>query len=175
MSHLQILPAISERVDPLIERFLDMRNKFQWMMGMGGERVLLYQRKEMGTLCPNYDPIRRQHRQDTDEICFGTNYIGGYYPPIEIFVSINNPGNKQQIKVYEEGIRREFLPSSWCLWEPILKNRDFIVRRDGSRMWITNTTTTRWRHHTLRTLFNVEEIERSAQIYKIPFAGINNA
>src|ERR1035437_4641355 len=174
MSHLQLLPAIEERVDPLVERFLDMRNKLQWMMGMGGERVLLYQRKEMGTLCPNYDPIRRVHRQDNDEICYGTNYVGGYYSPIEIFVSINVPGSQQKVRTYEEGIRREFTPTCWALWEPILKNRDFLVRRDGSRLWITDVTTSRWRHHTLRSLFHTEEIERSAQIYKIPFAGINS-
>ena len=174
MAHLSILPAIEERIDPLVERFLDIHSRLQWAMNMGGERVLLYQRKEMGTLCPNYDAIRRQHRQDTDEICFGTNYVGGYYSPIEIFVSIAQQNSRQKIRVYEEGIRREFVPTCWALWEPILKNRDFIVRRDGSRLWITNFTTTRWRHHVLRSLFDVEEIERSAQIYKIPFAGINS-
>jgi len=172
MSHLQILPAIAERVDPLVERFLDMRNKFQWMMGVGGERVLLYQRREQGTLCPFYDPIRRQHRQDIDEVCFGTNFVGEYYPPVEIFVSINQPGSQQKIRLYEEGIRREFVPTCWALWEPIMKNRDFIVRRDGSRLWITDVTTSRWRHHVLRSLFKTEEIEHSSQIYKIPLPGI---
>ena len=174
MAHLSILPAITERVDPLVERFLDMRSKFQWMLAVGGERVLLYQRREQGTLCPNYDPIRRQHRQDTDELCYGTNYLEGYYPPIDVFVSINTPGSQQKIRLYEEGLRREFVPTCWALWEPILKNRDFIVRRDGSRMWITEVTTSRWRHHVLRSLFKVEEIEKSAPIYKIPFSGIRN-
>lgn len=171
MSHLQILPSLSERVDPLVERFLDMREKLRWMMEIGGERVLLYQRKVTGTLCPNYDVVRRQHRSDIDTTCFDTNFVGGYIGPTEIFISIGSAGAVQKVTYYEQGLRREFILSNWTLWEPNLKNKDFFVRRDGSRHWIKDVTVTKWRHHIIRQLIHTEEIERSHPIYKIPIPG----
>ncbi len=172
MSHLQILPSVSERVDPLVTRFLDIREKLRWMMAMGGERVLLYKRKFTGTLCSQYDKVRRQHRQDpADTECFGTNFVGGYFGPFDIFVSLSTVA-PQQIKIYEQGQRREFVSSHWALWEPRLDNKDFIVRRTNQRLWVNSVQQTKWRHHILRQPFTTEEVERSNPVYKIPIAGL---
>ena len=173
MSHLEILPAVSERVDPMVERFLDIRSRLQWLMAVGGERVLLYKRRVAGTVCPNFDVVRQQHRTDLNDGCYGTNFVGGYYGPFEIFVSLSTV-NPQRIRIYEQGgLRREFTSSCWALWEPNLDNKDFIVRRNGQRLWIVNVQETKWKHHTLRQIFNFEEIERSNQIYKIPISGFS--
>ena len=173
MAHLQILPAVADRVDPLVERFLDMREKFRWMMAMGGERVLLYKRMYAGERCSQWDPVRKQHRQDNrDTECFGTGFTGGYYGPFSIFVSLKTAGAKQRVRIYEQGMRREFETTNWALWEPKLNNKDFIVRRNGERLWINNVETTKWRHHTLRQIFDTEEVERSHLIYKIPLEGL---
>ena len=173
MSHLQILPSIEDRADPLVNRFLDMREKFRWMMGMGGERVLLYKRRFSGTLCSQYDKIRRQHRQDPiDTECFGTNFVGGYFGPFAIFVSLKTAQSQQRIRFTEQGLRREFITTNWALWEPKLNNKDFIVRRNNQRLWINQIEETKWRHHILRQLFQTEEIERNNLIYKIPIAGL---
>ena len=173
MSHLQILPAVSERADPLVERFLDMREKFRWMMAMGGERVLLYKRMYTGTRCPEFDNVRKQHKLDgNDTTCYGTGFVGRYYVPFSIFVSFKTAGTKQQIKIYEQGMRRDFVPTNWALWEPKLSNKDFIVRRNNERHWINSVEITKWRHHTLRQIFDTEEIERNNLIYKIPIEGL---
>lgn len=174
MSHLQILPSINQRVDPLVERFLDMREKFRWMMGMGGEKVLLYKRRVTGTICPNFDNVRKAHRTDLADGCYGTNFTGGYYGPFEIYASISTVV-PQKVKVYEHGLRREFVSSSWALWEPKLDNKDFVVRRNGQRLWVVEIQETKWRHHILRQLFKTEEIERNNPIYSIPIAGLPDA
>lgn len=173
MSHLQILPAVEDRADPLVNRFLDMREKFRWMMAMGGERVLLYKRMYAGTLCSQFDTVRRQHRQDpSDTECFGTNFVGGYFGPFAIFVSLKTAASQQRIRIEEQGLRREFITTSWALWEPKLNNKDFIVRRNNQRLWLNYVEETKWRHHILRQIFNTEEIERSNPIYKIPITGL---
>lgn len=177
MSHLQILPTVFDRVDPLVERFLDMREKLRWMLAMGGERVLLYKRKYTGTYCSQYDPVRKQHRNDGNDLeCFGTNFVGGYFGPFEIFASIKTPGAKQKVTIYEQGMRREFNTSgNWALWEPALTNKDIIVRRNGQRLWINSVEESKWRHHILHFSFDTEEVERSNVIYKIPIDGIANS
>ena len=174
MSHLQILPAVAERVDPLVERFLDIREKLRWLQAMGGEKVLLYKRRVTGQVCPNFDVVRRQHQVDLVDSCFGTNFIGGYYGPFEITVSHSTLA-PQRIRIYENaGLRREFVSTSWFLWEPQIINKDLIVRRNGQRLWITNVQQSKWRHHILRQMCNFEEIERSSPLYKLPISGFSS-
>lgn len=177
MAHLQILPGVFERADPLVERFLDMREKFRWMLAVGGERVLLYKRKFSGEFSPFYDPIRRVVQQDPkDTIGFGTPFVGGYFGPFEIFVSLATANSPQQITIMEEGIKRTFTTNgSWALWEPFLSNKDFIVRRNNQRLWIESVAVTKWRHHLLRQTFNATEVERSNIIYQIPIPGLPDA
>lgn len=140
----------------------------KWALLMGGERVLLYQRKWTGTRCPNWDQVRKQHVLDnTTDVCYGTGWVGGYYRPIEIYVSLRSSVALQNV-VQEEGIRKMYRPTSWTLWEPRIQNSDFVVFQDGRRMWINNVTYTRWKGQILRQLFETEEVERNHPIYKIP-------
>lgn len=174
MAHLQILPAINDRHDPLVERFLDMREKLRWMLAMGGERVLLYKRLYSGTLSPYYDPIRKTVQANPDDkIGFGTPFVGGFYGPFEIFVSLQSGKTPQVITSYDQGLRRTFnAAGNWALWEPQLNNKDFIVRRNNQRLWITDVKISKWRHHVLHFEFDTSEIERSNVIYNIPITGL---
>lgn len=148
--------------------FVSILNKIKWALLFGGERVLLYQRKWSGTRCPNWDQVRKQHQIDgVEDTCYGTGFQGGYFRPIEIYVSLLSASTIQNV-VQEEGIRKIFKPSSWTLWEPTLKNGDFIVRQSGERLWITNVTETRWKHNVLRQLFSTDSVEKNHPIYRIP-------
>jgi len=169
MTHLQILPGTSNRGPHSKERyFLEMRNRYRWLLDMGGERVLLYKRKFEGTRCPSFDSVRKrspQHNQD--EICFGTGFIGGYFEPLEIVVSLLG-GGVEDLVVEDYGRKRVYKPRSWTLWEPLLAPGDFIVRRNNQRLWITNTYLRRWKHFVTRQDFETNEVERNHLIFKIP-------
>jgi len=151
-----------------------MREKLRWMLAVGGERVLLYKRLYSGTLSPNYDPIRRTVREvPNDTIGYGTPFVGGYYGPFDIFVSLKSGTVPQVITQYDQGLRRTFnAVGNWALWEPQLNNKDFIVRRNNQRLWITEVDVSKWRHHILHFTFNTTEIERNNIIYQIPIAGL---
>lgn len=169
MAHFQILADTGNRGPHSKERyFLEIRNRYKWLLDMGGERVLLYKKRFTGTRCPQFDQIRKtnqQHGQDT--ICYGTGYIGGYYQPVEIFISLLSPVAQSAV-IEEAGRRRIFTPTSWTLWEPLLNNGDFIVRRNNARMLITDVTQTHWKHYVLRQNFSATEIERNSPIYQVP-------
>ena len=169
MNHLQILPGTYNSGPHNKEwYFLSIRQRYKWLLDMGGERVLLYKRRFTGERCPLFDKIRKrgpQHEQDT--ICFGTGYVGGYFKPVEIVVSLIS-GDKEQAVVEEWGRRRIYTPRSWTLWEPRLNNGDFIVRRNNQRLWITEVHLRRWKHFITRQDFLTDEIERNAPIYDIP-------
>ena len=168
-THLQILPGTGNRDPHSKERyFLDIRNKYKWNLEMGGERVLLYKRKWFGTRCPLYDKVRRRsQRHGQDTICFGTGWVGGYFKPVEIAASLITGGLEQAV-IEEWGRRRVYNTRSWTLWEPLLQNGDFIVRRNNQRLWITNTYQRRWKHFVTRQDFETKEVDRGDPIYKIP-------
>ena len=169
MSHLQYLPSTGNRGPHSKERyFLEIRNRNRWLLDMGGERVFLYKRRYAGVRCPNFDQVRKssqQHGQDT--ICYGTGYTGGYFKPIEIWVSLVE-GAPETASIKEYGRVREFTPRSWTLWEPLLQNGDFLVRRNGQRLWITEVTLLKWKHFVTHQNFSTAEVERNHPIYQIP-------
>lgn len=136
---------------------------------MGGEQVLFYQRRWSGTRCPNYSQIKKTHAVDTDQNdgCFGTGWVGGYYRPIPIYISLLSANAIQNV-VQEDGIKKSFQPKSWSLHEPTFRNGDFFVRNStNERYWITDVTPTRWRSKILRQTFSADLIERSHPVYLI--------
>lgn len=168
--HLQILPDITNRqFDPLVRYLFEIRNRFKWLIQITGERFLYYRRKYQGDLCPNYDKIRHNHPiLENCPYCFGTGIVGGYFRPIEVWISIITPV-PQRFRQVEHGIRNEFNISGWTLWEPSFQNKDFVVRKDGSRFWIVEKKETRWRSHVLRQMLSMEFIEKNHPIYKIKY------
>lgn len=168
--HLQILPNVRNRgTYDLDYYFVSILQRCKWQLLMSGEEVMFYQRRWTGTRCPNYSQTKKQHAIDTDQNdgCFGTGWVGGYYRPIMIFVSFMSVVQLQNV-VKEEGIKKSFQPKSWSLHEPTFRNGDFILRQNGERLWITNTTPTRWRSKILRQMFDLDLVEISHPIYKIP-------
>jgi hypothetical protein len=170
MTHwAQILPNTGNRGTHSKERyFLEIRNRYKWLLEMGGERVLLYKRKYTGTRCPQFDQVRKtnqQHGQDT--ICFGTGWVGGYFSPIEIFASVLSP-SPQTANIQEMGRRRVYIPTGWTIWEPLLQNGDLIIRQNGQRLWVTEVSQTRWKFFVLRQNFVTAEVERNHPVYQLP-------
>lgn len=169
MSHLQLLPEVYNRIDPLSERFLDIREKLRWMMAMGGERCLLYQYPWTGTFSPYYNQATGTVQiSNNDLIGYGTPYVGGYLGPFEVFVSFMTAASPITTTYTSEGARATFNGTSWMLWEPLLSNKDFIVRRNNLRYWITGVDVSKWRHHILHQIFTVSLVETSNIIYQVP-------
>jgi len=171
MGHdLQILPGTGNRGPHAKDRyFREIRNRYKFLLDLGGERVLLYKRKHTGTRCPNFDQVYKKdgnHETENPPICFGTGYRGGYFKPIEIVVSLISGGQEAAI-IEEWGRRRVYTPRSWTLWEPTITNGDFLVKRNGQRLWVVNTYQRKWKHYITRVDLELVEVERNSPIYQI--------
>jgi len=91
----------------------------------------------------------------------------GYFAPIEIWVSLLSSG-PEQVEVSEFGRKRTYTPRSWTLWEPLITEGDFLVRRNNERLWIQKVTASRFKHYVLHQNFDTAEVERNHPIYLIP-------
>lgn len=152
--------------------FLEIRKRHRWLLEMGGKDVYLLKRRWTGPLCPNWDVLRKQHSQMTganyNDPCYGTGILGGYHTSYKISVSFVSPTAKKTI-LNHYGTQIELEPTSWCLWEPNLLDRDILVRPDtNERYEVTNVTKTMWRGLTLRQNFTAKLIEPTSIAYKIP-------
>lgn len=152
--------------------FLEIRKRHRWLLEMGGTRVTLLKRRYSGTVCPNFDFLRSQHKQianaDLSDPCYGTGWVGGYHIPLEISVSFVSPTAKRAT-LRDFGLWFDFEPKSWTLWEPELLDRDLIVRKDtGQRFEITDLSRTMWRGLVLRQNFDIRLLEPQSPQYKFP-------
>lgn len=91
----------------------------------------------------------------------------GYFAPVEITVSLLSSG-PETVEVAEFGRKRTYTPHSWTLWEPLISEGDFLVRRNNERLWIQKVTVSRAKHYALHQSFDTAEVERNHPIYLIP-------
>ena len=91
----------------------------------------------------------------------------GYFQGVEILVSILSSG-PEMVEVADFGRKRTFKPKSWCLYEPLVTEGDFLVRRNNQRFWIQAPTVSRFKHFALHQSFDLAEVERNHPIYNIP-------
>jgi len=165
MGTLQFLPPIEDK-----EKYLaEIRNRHVWLLKMGGEKVMYLKRRWEGDRCTAcWDSVRRQSTKEGCLICYGTGFVGGYYNPIEMTVSLISPASKK-VLIQDHGMIIERMQSSWTLWEPQLQPRDiFVLMLDGRRIEVTEVTPTKWRGIILRQNFEYREIEETSIAYKIP-------
>jgi len=145
----------------------EIRNREKLILDMGGEPVKLLKRRWEGTKCTVcYDEVRRQAESDC-LTCYGTGIVGGYYPQINITVSLVNPATRTLV-IQDHGVKREVTPRCWMQWEPTIQGKDLIVTRQNARLWIQNVTPTLWKGLVIHQNFDTEVIEHSNIIYKIP-------
>jgi len=147
--------------------FLSIREKNKWVLTVGGERVLLYKKKYEGQRCPFFDTVRHTNAQHEDTTCYGQGFVGGFFQPIEIVISLLSSGPEEFTKT-EFGIQRTYKPHSWTLWEPLLATGDMIVRRNNQRFLVTQVFPRRFKHFVTHQDFDLAEVERGSILYQIP-------
>lgn len=159
------------------ESFLwEIRNREKFILEIGGERVKLLKRKWNDTnnahcsVC--WDEVRKQSRTTSCLACYGTGIEGGYYAEVQIIVSFVDPA-VGKIEMFEHGVRTTVQPRSWTIWEPELRNKDILVKKTGERLCINNVTPSLFRGLRLQQKMDLELIEASNIIYKIPVGEFN--
>lgn len=129
---------INSQLSDLLERSKDDKKMALQMLGVKCDVYL----RRWGTQEPFGVPCKcTEGRDDSDFIgsgrcplCFGTGIIGGYYPPIELFIRFPaKPAN--DFKGTLRGITLSQTYDAWTIVPPILREQDLIVRKIDGRRW----------------------------------------
>lgn len=125
-------------------------------------------RKTFGQRCPQcFDQVKMRERISSCLTCFGSGYIGGYFPQVNSFVNFSP--SPEMVQLIETGERQENQTNLWLSNYPELSPRDMIVEFPEQKRWrvVTVGKTERLRA-TSRQIAQVKEINRSDVEYKFP-------
>ena len=133
-----------------------------------GTPCYIYRRKRDGAYCPKcFDPIQKKRLLSRCEVCYGTNWVGGFYDPIDAFVDLSpNPKN---IEMAPRGETQSNDSHVLMANFPEVYPGDVIREISGGRMWRINTVPVTEKHRTLLLqLPSVSEIKPGDIEYDLP-------
>lgn len=133
-----------------------------------GSPCLVYPRKRSGVNCTKcFDPIQKKRSNSFCVSCFGTNWEGGFYSPIDTFIDFNPSPDNTTIQQWGETQTNgtNLLMSNY----PLLTNGDIIRELRENRLWrVTKCQHTEKRRTPMLQLCRVIEINPGDVEYKIP-------
>jgi hypothetical protein len=108
-------------------------------------------------------------------LCFGTGIIGGYYPPIEMYIRFNATPSKD-FKGTIRGLTVNQTYDAWTVIPPFLREKDLVVRKiDGKRWEIKDVQESFFRGAPLKQLFSLSLLSPNDIKNLVSLANINNA
>jgi hypothetical protein len=133
-----------------------------------GTPCLVYPRKRNGVTCSKcFDPIQKKRTNSYCLTCFGTNWEGGFYQPLDSFIDFNPSPDNTVIQQWGETQTNEtnILMSNY----PLVVNGDVIRELRENRMWrVAKTQHTEKRRTPMLQFVRVIEINPGDVEYKIP-------
>lgn len=107
-----------------------MNERNMWILKNDGLVFQLYQRKYEGERCSCFDPLRGVAGNSRCPICWGTSFIGGYNPSIEIFVRLNLQDTS--LMQEQEGYNLSLACNAWTISSIRIQTRDLLYSPEGN-------------------------------------------
>jgi hypothetical protein len=144
------------------------RNKF--ILDQGGERVKVFIRKYLGPRCGCYSEANRQPASDC-LVCYGTSIIGGYDGPYDILIAPDD--SERNIAQSNRGRSLTHAYETWTGPQPLLSQRDFIVKLNGDRYGIGPVRMPSNRGTQLQQHFNISHLDERDIRYSVPVLDVS--
>lgn len=139
------------------------RNKF--ILYQGGERVKIFIRKSVGVRCGCGTDVYKQAASDC-LVCYGTSIIGGYDGPYDIMIAPDD--NERKIAQSNRGRAYEHSYETWTGPNPLLSQRDFLVKLNGDRYGVGAVRIPSNRGMQLQQHFQISHLDEGDIRYKVP-------
>jgi len=118
-----------EEPDEIAEQLLihdQVKNKLFIALKLVGEQVAFYRQKQFGQICSCVDK-NRQSALSNCPVCKGTRFVGGYDYLGKTLVQFPQVAKTKLIT--ELGLKIQETNNPWTVNYPMLRERDFLVRR----------------------------------------------
>lgn len=137
----------------------------RWILDQGGERVKIFLKKHVGQVCPCN---RNDYGQPLNDcrLCFGTQILGGYEGPYDIVIAPDDA--ERRINHGPNGRNVEHTYEVWTGPSPLLSQRDFIAKIDGTRYSVGPVRRPSNRGMLLQQHFNIGYLDEKDIRYAVP-------
>jgi len=126
-----------------------------------GIRAAILVAKSFGQKCPEcWDQIQQRVRKSSCNRCFGSGYLGGFFPQVNAFVNFSPA--PELVQIADLGERQPHQTDVWLSNFPELSPRDIIVEFPEQRRWrVVSVGRTQRLRATSRQLARVVEVNRN--------------
>jgi len=136
-----------------------------------GTKGWLLKRKQWGDPCPVcLDQVTQQVQNARCPTCYGTGFVGGYYAPVEFWVTMNATQRLMRLTP-EQGVVAENVETVRTLAYPLVDPNDVWVHANtNSRYRVQSQIATLARHRGIDLLLSImlEELPESSAAYLVP-------
>lgn len=137
---------------------------------INNDTVYLARRMTCGTRCTCYDDIRNSSSPDCP-YCFGTRFVGGYFPAKAIKVNYSTA-----LTISETMEPRSITENSnpiqfWMPALPTVHTNDLILGQNGHRYMVNGVSLTYKNHCILRQIVSAQWLPPSDIRYNVPMGG----
>jgi hypothetical protein len=132
-----------------------------------GSPALIFKHMMEGTACKDcFDPVLKRVTKSNCTTCYGTGFLGGYYPFMESWMDFNP--DPKQVQIAEWGARQPSQTDIQFTNYPLLAVGDLIVELKQNRYWkVANVRNTEKNRTTILQVCRLDEVNRSDIEYKI--------
>jgi hypothetical protein len=127
-----------------------------------GVDTLVFRRRYFGARCPNcYNTKIEKVVKDHCTACYGTSFLGGYYPGILTKVHFDISPNTTQLS-YQGKVETNSC-SAWTIANPDVDSLDILVRVPDFKIYrIDSTNTTEIQTIQVRQIMNITELNKDS-------------
>lgn len=147
-----------------------VRKEHMVMRKRAGTKGWLVKRRQWGDPCPDIDPVTGEINNPFGPPCYGTNFLGGYYDPIEYWVIINPTQRLAKLDA-NQGLVTQTIETVRALAYPTPEPLDFWAHANtGQRFIVLGDISAIARHRGIDLILDLrlEERARSDPIYSFP-------
>jgi hypothetical protein len=138
----------------------------RWVYGIP---AMVFKKKTDTEYCPNcWDRVLKRVTRTTCTVCYGTGKLGGYFPPIEVWMSLE-PDPKAE-EVTELKLKQHSRTQAQFTNYPLLTPDDLIVELKPNRYWKVQVVTYTEKNRTIVLQFpqlsavNLTDIEYTVPV-----------
>lgn len=132
-----------------------------------GVPSLVYQRKRGGLMCSCVDPIQKKRLTSSCKKCYSTNWVGGFFNPIDTYIDFAPTVKNSQIQAWGESNNNE----TDCIIAnfPNVTPGDVIREIPENRLWrVVRVTPTEKRRCQMLQFARLSEINAGDVEYSLP-------
>lgn len=145
----------------------------RWLLEQTGERVKVFLRKWNGAKCacsdPNFGYSKGIGTSRECKICYGSTFVGGYEGPFDVIIA--PPETEKAVNLLDAGLHITYDWNTWTGPEPLLNDRDVIVRPNNDRFFVSRVNPQGSRGAIYQQHFNLAHIDQQDPVYRIPIDG----